>query len=71
MNEDDMPDVVAVLRIPGIALLDDERTVPVTHWFGASGDICPPQLAVSCVAGHDDVGWFAIDLEKFSYVTVH
>ena len=64
-------DVLMVNREKRIALLTDNRIVPVTHWFGTRGEECIPANAVTCVAGNDDAGWFAIDLQMFGYAKVH
>lgn len=71
MNDPDTPDVVMVNRLANMAVLDTNETVPITHWFGAGGEECPSEFAVSCVAGHDSIGWYAIDLTHFNYAMVH
>lgn len=64
-------DVLFINRGQRIAVLTDNSVIPVTHWFDHMARECDPLLAVSCVAGCDEVGWFSIDLEAFSYATVH
>jgi hypothetical protein len=68
---DERPDVIMIHRLTGTAVLTNNTTVPVTHWFGRDGESCDPMVAVSCVAGSEDAGWFSIDLEQFCYATVH
>jgi hypothetical protein len=64
-------DVSMVHRGLNVAYLTDGRTVPVTHWFDSDGEICGPEHAVTFVAGHNDIGWFAVDLSVMKYVKVH
>lgn len=64
-------DVKFVNRTQRIAVLTDNRIVPVTHWFDNRGELCAPVRAVSCVAGSDETKWFCIDLTQFVYATVH
>jgi hypothetical protein len=63
--------VVCVSLIQNVALLSDSRKVPVTHWFDTRGRQCSPKEAVTCVAGSDDVGWFALDLDGLALATIH
>lgn len=63
--------VLAVHRMERGALLSDDRTVPVTHWFGVSGEDCHPMAAATCVCGSDSTGWFAVDLLNFCPAQVH
>ncbi|HEY7822215.1 MAG TPA: hypothetical protein VIG24_05260 [Acidimicrobiia bacterium] len=71
MNDPDSPDVQFISHTGKLAVLSDNTTVPVTHWFGYDGVECEPAQAVSCVAGDDEVGWFAIDLVESNYARVH
>jgi hypothetical protein len=68
---DESLEVMAVHRLLRQALLSNEMTVPVTHWFGRDGNDCDPINAVTCVCGMDGVGWFSVDLENFCSATVH
>ena len=65
------PEVWQVNMGQGMAYLDDGRVVPITNWFDTDGDDCGPEEAVVCVAGHEDIGWYTIDLRERRYVTVH
>ena len=71
MNDPETPDILFINRLAGVAVLDDNNVVPVTNWFDTLGDECTPDKAVSCVAGHDSVGWYAVDLSQFGYAVVH
>lgn len=71
MNDHDTPDILFINRAAQIAVLTDNRAVPVTHWFTRGGEECGPEDAIACVAGHDDIGWYAVDLAAQEYVTVH
>jgi len=64
-------DVAFINTTERIAVLTDDRAVPITHFFDDSGDECGPMVAVYCVAGQEGIGWFAIDLTCFSYAMVH
>lgn len=65
------PDVMAIHRVQKVAILDNLNVVPVTHWFDSTGEECDPKKAVTCVCGADGVGWYAVDLTTFDYVTRH
>jgi hypothetical protein len=69
--EDDIPDVHFINRVAEIAVLTDNRVVPVVHWFGRMGEDCTPDKAVACVAGSDNIGWYTVDLVEQDYAVVH
>lgn len=71
MNDRDCPEIVLINGAEQRAVLADGRVVPVTHWFDLRGALCEPEDAASCVAGADNIGWFAIDLQNFNYAVVH
>ena len=71
MNDPDKPQVHAVHFLMKQAILTDNRIIPVTNWFGSDGQECDPRMAVTCVAGCEDAGWYAIDLRQFGLATVH
>ena len=64
-------DVFAVHRKRKRALLSNNETVPVTHWFDSKGEDCDPLVASVCVCGTEELGWFVVDLDNFGYATVH
>lgn len=68
---DQRPDVLLINRDHCIAVLTDSSNVPVVHWFDIFGEECDPDDAVTCVAGSDEKGWYAVDLQNFDYATVH
>lgn len=69
--EDDGPDILFINRVAEIAVLTDNRVIPVTNWFDTQGEDCGPEAAVVCVAGAENVGWYTVDLVAGDYVTVH
>lgn len=71
MNDPGKPEVHAVHRVLGQALLSDNTIVPVTNWFGPDGEDCDPFKAVSCVCGSEEAGWYAVNLSAFSMEKVH
>lgn len=71
MNDTEDLDVYQIHRLLRIAVLTDDTQVPVTNWFDRNGDECDPLVAVTCVCGKDGVGWFGVDLTKFTYVDIH
>lgn len=71
MNDPNLPEVMLIHRKRAMALLEGGDMVPVTNWFDASGRECDPVLAVTCVCGDPEVGWYVIDLRCFEYPTVH
>jgi hypothetical protein len=71
MNESKEVSVYAVNRLLNNALLTNNRIVPVTNWYGSNGEECDPYLAVTCVCGADETGWFAVDLQNFALAKVH
>lgn len=54
-----------------VVVLNDGTELPITNYFDIYGEECPPDQAVSCVAGTDDFGWLSIDLTEFEKITVH
>lgn len=64
-------DVFFINRTKEIAVLADNRVVPVIHWFDTRGEDCAPELAVVCVCGAENIGWFTVDLVAQDYVKVH
>jgi len=71
------PEVIAVNRLGGMALLSDNQIIPITDWFcaittgGITEDMpCDPEAATACVAGPDADGkWYGIDLSAFDEAT--
>ena len=71
MSIEERPDVVGINRVLGIAILEDNTHIPITHWFSATEEPGTPANAVSCVAGSDETGWYALDLLCDRDATVH
>lgn len=60
--------IVAINVLEAVAITDDGVIVPITNWFDADGDevhMPGPFDVVSCVAGNESYGWWAIDLGQF------
>ena len=58
--------ITDVNRHLGIAMLRHETPLPIINWSDADGAECLPDNAVTCVAGDDAHGWWAIDLTAYS-----
>jgi hypothetical protein len=69
--QDDGPDILFINRVAEIAVLTDNRVIPVVNWFDTKGEDCGPGSAVVRVAGMEGIGWFTVDLLAQDYVTVH
>ena len=65
------PEVLAINRTREFAILDCDCQVPVTEWYNSDGDDCEPTDAIVCVCGDDAHGWFMVDLQGYTVVTVH
>jgi hypothetical protein len=63
--------VVGINRMQEEALLSTGEIVPVVAWFDLDGDLCDQEAAVTCAAGADGIGWWAIDLSDYAPVTIH
>lgn len=63
---DRKPDVIGVHRERQLAMLDTGALVPVKHWLDTQGEFCSPTEAVACVAGNEEMGWWAIDLTAYT-----
>ena len=66
-----MAEITGVNRHLGCAFIDHEIYVWVTEWLNEDGEECAEPYAVSCVAGDEENGWFAVDLTKFSRTNVN
>ena len=53
-----IPDIEAVTRDRGTAVLTDGSLAPITNWIDQDGDDCEPADAVVGVAGPTIYGWF-------------
>lgn len=60
-----MPDVEAVNRNEGLALLDDGSVISIDTWQDAVGEECEPEEATFAVAPLPDGKWIWIDLWAF------
>lgn len=60
---DDGADVDLISLYGGFVLMSDEKVLPITHMYDATGEeTADTDAAVSCVAGEDGYGWLSIEI---------
>ena len=66
-----MPDVVAVHRSRGEALLSDDSIAPIRTWIDPDGEECEAPDAVVAIAETVGGQWVSIDLRGFVRMAAH
>jgi hypothetical protein len=63
------PMICMIDRGQGVAMNEAGQVFPITKWIDDEGEDLTFEergQAVACVAGHDEFGWYSIDLTKFT-----